>query len=134
MCDLKHIGADGIFRGHAQRHYDFRSGIRLGKNDHVVNWKKPNRPEWMTQEKYDAYPAEMQVREFKVNGNVYVTTFLHARKYHKQELAKIYERRWDVEMFQSYCLHKNIVVFNLPLLPALDRSIPSVDYAKFAIA
>ena len=26
MCDLKHIGADGIFRGHAQRHYDFRSG------------------------------------------------------------------------------------------------------------
>ena len=98
MCDLKQIGADGIFRGHAQRQYDFRSGIRLGKNDHVVNWKKPSRPEWMTQEKYDSYPAEMQVREFKVNGNVYVTTFLHARKYHKQELAKIYERRWDVEI------------------------------------
>lgn len=98
MCDLKHIGADGIFRGHAQRHYDFRSGIRLGKNDHVVNWKKPSKPEWMLQEKYDAYPTEMQVREFKVNGNVYVTTFLNARKYHKQELAKIYERRWDVEI------------------------------------
>lgn len=98
MCDLKYIGADGIFRGHAQRHYDFRSGIRLGKNDHVVNWKKPSKPEWMTQEKYDAYPTEIQVREFKVNGNVYVTTFLNARKYHKQELAKIYERRWDVEI------------------------------------
>lgn len=98
MCDLKHIGADGIFRGHAQRHYDFRSGTRLGKNDHVINWKKPSRPAWMTQEKYDAYPTEMQVREFKVNGNVYVTTFLNARKYHKQELAKIYERRWDVEI------------------------------------
>ncbi|MCX7125607.1 MAG: transposase [Gammaproteobacteria bacterium] len=98
MCDLKHIDADGIFRGHAQRHYDFRSGIRLGKNDHVVNWKRPSRPAWMTQEKYDAYPTEIQVREFKVNGNVYVTTFLNARKYHKQELAKIYERRWDVEI------------------------------------
>lgn len=98
MCDLKHIGADGIFRGHAQRHYDFRSGDRLGKNDHVVNWKKPSKPEWMSHEKYDTYPTEMQVREFKVNGNVYVTTFLDARKYHKQELAKIYERRWDVEI------------------------------------
>ena len=98
MCDLKHIGADGIFRGHAQRHYDFRSGIRLGKNDHVVGWIKPSKPEWMTQKQYAAYPAEIQVREFKVNGNVYVTTFVNARKYHKQTLAKIYERRWDVEI------------------------------------
>lgn len=98
LCDLKDIGADGIFRGHAQRHYDFRSGIRLGKNDHVMNWKKPIKPGWMNQEKYDAYPGEIQVREFKVNGNVYVTTFLNSRKYHKQELGRIYERRWDVEI------------------------------------
>jgi hypothetical protein len=98
MCDLKRIGADGIFRGFAQRHYDFRSGVKLGKNDHVVNWKKPTKPEWMTQEHYNSYPPGIQVREFKVNGNVYVTTFLNSKKQHKQELAKIYERRWDVEI------------------------------------
>lgn len=98
MCELKNIGADGIFRGFAQRHYDFRAGARLGKNDHVVNWKKPSKPEWMDQERYDAYPTEIQVREFKVNGNVYVTTFLNAKKYPKQELAKLYERRWEVEI------------------------------------
>lgn len=98
MCDLKTIGADGIFRGHAQRHYDFRSGIRLGKNDHIVSWEKPSKPDWMDQEKYDSYPAETQVREFKVDGNVYVTTFLKYKKYNKQELAKIYKRRWDVEI------------------------------------
>ena len=98
LYDLKHIGADGIFRGQAQRHYDFRSGVKLGKNDHVVHWKKPSKPAWMDQEQYDAYPIEIQVREFKVNGNVYVTTFLDTKKYHKQELAKIYERRWDVEI------------------------------------
>jgi hypothetical protein len=98
MADLKKIDADGIFRGQSQRHYDFRSGERLGKNDHIVFWEKPYKPAWMTQSKYDSYPDNIQVREFKVGGNIYVTTFLNARKYHKKELANIYERRWDVEI------------------------------------
>src|SRR5436853_1875353 len=50
MADLKKIGADGIFRGQGQRHYDFRSGKRLGKNDHIVYWEKPYKPAWMSQE------------------------------------------------------------------------------------
>lgn len=98
MADLNKIGSDGIFRGQGQRHYDFRSGERLGKNDHVVFWEKPYKPAWMAQDKYDSYPDKIQVREFKVAGNVYVTTFLNAKKYHKKELASIYGRRWDVEI------------------------------------
>jgi hypothetical protein len=91
------MGADGIFRGHSQRHYDFRTGTRLGKNDHITKWKKPVKPEWMLDEQYSVYPDEIEIREFKVNGDVYVTTFLNS-KYHKKELAQIYERRWDVEI------------------------------------
>ena len=98
MTDLMKIGADGIFRGQGQRHYDFRSGERLGKNDHVVFWKKPYKPAWMTQQEYDSYPNEIQIREFKVASNIYVTTFLNTKKYRKKELASIYERRWDVEI------------------------------------
>lgn len=98
MADLNKIGADGIFRGQSQRHYDFRRGECLGKNDHMVFWEKPQKPKWMDQEKYDFYPNKIQVREFKVAGNVYVTTFLDNKKYHKRELAKIYERRWEVEI------------------------------------
>jgi hypothetical protein len=98
MSDLKTIGADGIFQGQSQRHYDFRKGIHLGKKDHVVCWKKPKKPEWMTQEKYDLYPEEISVREFKVSGKIYVTTFLDEKKYPKRELAKIYERRWEIEI------------------------------------
>lgn len=90
MADLNIIGADGIFRGQGQRHYDFRSGERLGKNDHIAFWKKPYKPVWMTQKEYDSYPDKLQVREFKVSGNVYVTTFLNAKKYHRKELASIY--------------------------------------------
>ena len=97
MADLKKIGADGVFRGQSQRNYDFRMGQKLGKNDHIVNWEKPQKPEWMTQKQYEAYPDQISIREFKVSGHIYVTTFLD-KKYHKAELAQIYKRRWEVEL------------------------------------
>ena len=98
IADVVSKGADGIFRGHAQRHYDFRKGKCLGKEDHSVEWDKPQKPEWMPQEAYDTYPNQISVREFKVNGKVYVTTLLESKKYHKKELAKIYELRWQLEI------------------------------------
>ena len=98
MAELKKIGADGIFKGQSQRHYDFRKGTRLGKNDHIINWKKPAKPDWTDKVSYDNYPEEMSVREFKVAGHVYVTTFLDAKKYPKRELAKLYKMRWCVEL------------------------------------
>ena len=98
IADLLIKGADGIFRGQSQRHYDFRSGKKLGKKDHIVAWIKPRKPEWMTQDAYDAYAETIQVREFKVGGNVYVTTFLDEKQYLKNKLAAIYKRRWDVEI------------------------------------
>ena len=98
MADVLAKGADGIFRGQAQRHYDFRKGQPLGKNDHVVAWNKPKKSDWMTQEIYDAYPDQIKVREFKVNGKMYVTTLSDPKKYNKKELGKIYELRWHLEI------------------------------------
>jgi hypothetical protein len=98
MCDLMKKEVDGIFRAPGQRRYDFRKGVRLGKYDHIAKWKKPNKPDWLDQEQYKSYPDYLEIREFKVAGVVYVSTFLDAKKYHKQELATIYKRRWDVEI------------------------------------
>jgi hypothetical protein len=98
IADILGKGADGIFRGQSQRHYDFRKGERLGKNDHKVDWGKPSKPEWMDQKTYESYPEEIEVREFKAEGKVYVTTFLNDKGYHKKELARIYELRWQVEI------------------------------------
>lgn len=98
LADLKGKGADGIFRGQSQRNYDFRKGEKLGKNDHIVDWKKPKKPTWMDQKTYDAYPKKITIREFKVNGNIYVTTFLNSKRNHKKELAKIYKLRWQIEI------------------------------------
>ena len=98
IADVLAKGADGIFRGQAQRCYDFRKGQSLGKKDHIVEWNKPKKPEWMTQEIYDVYPDQIKVREFKVNGKIYVTTLLEHKKYNKKELAKIYDLRWHLEI------------------------------------
>lgn len=69
----------------------------MNRKDHIVAWIKPRRPEWMTQQEYEQYPKQIQVRELKVGGVIYVTTLLDAQKYHKKELAMIYKRRWEIE-------------------------------------
>lgn len=98
MADVLAKGADGIFRGQAQRRYDFRQGQSLGKKDHIAAWKKPKKPDWITQEIYDEYPTQIAVREFKVNRKIYVSTLLCPKKYNKKELSKIYELRWHLEI------------------------------------
>ncbi|MDQ6978004.1 MAG: hypothetical protein Q9M75_07815, partial [Ghiorsea sp.] len=46
--------------------------------------KPKKKPVWMTQEAYDELPDEIKIREFSVNGTVYVTTLLDAKTYHKR--------------------------------------------------
>ena len=88
-----------LVQNHAQRKPDFRLGQQLGPRDHLVTWKKPKRkPGWISQEGYDALPAEILIREFAVGGKVYVTTLLAPKSYHKKELAGLYLQRWSVEL------------------------------------
>ena len=98
IADLLSRGADGLFPGLNGRNYDFRKGEHLGKNDHIVEWRKPTRPEWMDKQTYDAYPKQIRIREFKVSRRIYVTTLLDDKKYNKKELAALYEFRWQVEL------------------------------------
>lgn len=98
IADVLERGADGIFRGQAQRRYDFRKGEALGEKDHIIEWIKPKKPDWMDPETYKSYPDKMRVREFKVSGKIYVTTLLNNKKYNKKEIAKVYEIRWQLEI------------------------------------
>src|SRR5437764_673378 len=45
-------GGDVVFRMHHLRDYDFRRGQRLGADDHVVTWHRPQRPDWMDEATY----------------------------------------------------------------------------------
>jgi hypothetical protein len=100
-------GVDVVFRQHQLRRVDFRSGRRLGREDHVVTWHKPQRPRWMDAATYAALPATLTVRElrlripkgkFRTREIVVVTTLLEPFRYAKSELEALYRRRWEAEI------------------------------------
>jgi len=98
IAALQAAGVEVLFERHAARRTDFRRGESLGQGDYRVRWRRPQRPEWMTAEQYAAMPEHLTVRELKCEGRVLVTTLLEPRKASRGELAKLYERRWNVEL------------------------------------
>lgn len=83
---------DILVPGIKQRLYSFEKGA-----DRLAVWKKPRRPKEMSVEDYKRYPDTIQIREFKRDGVIYMTTLLESKRYSKHELKKLYERRWDIE-------------------------------------
>jgi len=104
---LRQQGVDFAGRMHAKRHVDFRRGKRLGRYDHVVRWRKPVRPEWMSYEQYAAMPATLSIREFRYRiarpgyrprTIVVATTLLDNKRYSIADIAELYRLRWDAEI------------------------------------
>jgi len=100
-------GIDIVVRKHQHRPTDFRTGQRLGKDDHLISWKRPTRPKWMSVEQYATLPAELTLREvrirvsqkgFRTKSLVVVTTLLDAAQYPAEEIAGLYRRRWQAEL------------------------------------
>jgi len=49
-------------------------------------------------EQYRELTEVLQIRELAVDGIVYVTTLMDAKKYRRHELAEPYAQRWTVEL------------------------------------
>lgn len=107
MAELLERGADGTIRLHQSRHYDFSAGERLGRDDHVVEWARPARPDWMSKETYQATPKTLRIREvrFRVDRRGYrtkeiivATTLLDAAAYSEGDISELYGHRWRVEL------------------------------------
>lgn len=109
-CDLALVsqrGVDLVVRKHQLRRTDFRTGKRLGKEDHLVVWSRPQRPKWMSAEQYATLPTELTLREIRIRvaqrgmrtrSLVVVTTLLDAPQYPPEEIALLYRRRWQAEL------------------------------------
>jgi len=104
---LRGRGIDMAIRKHQSRHTDFRTGKRLGKNDHLVSWSKPERPQWMSVEQYAELPNELTLREvrvvvtqkgFRTDVVVVTTTLFDTEEYSAEEIAILYRRRWQAEL------------------------------------
>lgn len=104
---LQAAGVQVCVRMHANKKYDFATGKRLGPLDHLVVWKRPRRPKWMSEEEYRRLPAELNLREIGIDlpqrggagGRVVVaTTLVDAEAYPKDDIAELYNWRWQVEV------------------------------------
>lgn len=104
---LKQRSVDTVVRKHQLRATDFRTGDRLGPDDHLVRWEKPQRPAWMSRKQYATLPDELTLREvrihvaqkgFRTKLLVVVTTLLDAERYPASEIAALYRRRWQAEL------------------------------------
>jgi hypothetical protein len=104
---LMELGVDFVTRVHQRRSLDFRLGRRLGRDDHVVEWKLPQKPTWMDQQTYDRMPASIEVREvrvrvsepgFRTESFVVVSTLTDALAYPRGDIAELYHYRWLAEL------------------------------------
>jgi Transposase DDE domain len=89
--------AAGLFEAHASRTVDWTKGHSIDTLDHIVEWKKPSKPEWMSQDEYEQIPDVIEVREFKHKNKILVTTILDNEKFSKNKLGELYFQRWRVE-------------------------------------
>jgi len=104
---LQELGVDVVTRLHQLREADFRRGRRLGADDHLVEWPKPQRPDWLDQETYDRLPDRLCVREmkfairergFRTQSMVVVTTLRDDQEVSREALADLYRQRWHAEL------------------------------------
>ena len=115
FCDYVTIAAlwlrqvDTVLRLNSSRPCDLRKGKRLGRYDRLVVWQKPARkPRTATKKLWRRLPAPITLRlicypvcvpGYRTEKIVLVTTLLDPVVYPAAELARLYLRRWQVELF-----------------------------------
>ena len=98
---------DCVVRLHQKRRADFRRGQCVARGDRVVVWRRPQRPEWMDEATYATIPPTLRLRQilvevhesgFRVEKLVVVTTLLDADRYPAEDIAQLYQYRWNAEL------------------------------------
>ncbi|MCI0356015.1 MAG: IS4 family transposase, partial [Acidobacteria bacterium] len=106
---LRLRGVGSVFRLHQARPADLRHGQRLGPKDREVLWQKPpQKPAWLPPSRWKLIPGELPVRVlrfqlarrgFRPESVTLVTTLLDAQAYPAQDIAQLYARRWQIELW-----------------------------------
>lgn len=109
IASLWRRGVDSVLRLNERRPHNFRKGQRLGKNDRLLTWQKPKRKrKTATRKIWNSLPDQITLRlirypvcipGFRPRQILLVTTLLDPEAYPAAELAGLYLRRWQVELF-----------------------------------
>jgi hypothetical protein len=100
-------GVDVVTRLPASRWADFRRGRRLGKDDHLVTWRRTARPDWLTPKEAALFPQTLTLREIRVSIEIrgfrteqvtVITTLLDNVAFPAHEISQLYRRRWQAEL------------------------------------
>jgi hypothetical protein len=104
---LKQRGIDTVTRVHHCRRVDFRRGKRLGKDDHIVEWRRPGRIRTIDWQALKLLPEQLTIREthvriqqagFRCRSMIVVSTLLDAEAVSASDLAELYRARWNAEL------------------------------------
>jgi hypothetical protein len=104
---LKQRGIDTVTRVHHCRRVDFRRGKRLGKDDHIVEWRRPGRIRSIDWQTLKLLPERLTIREtrvriqqagFRCRSMIVVSTILDAEAVSANDLANLYRARWTAEL------------------------------------
>jgi hypothetical protein len=104
---LKQRGIDTVTRVHHCRRVDFRRGKRLGKDDHIVEWRRPGRIRSIDWQTLKSLPEQLTIREthvriqqpgFRCRSMIVVSTILDAEAVSASDLAELYRARWNAEL------------------------------------
>jgi putative transposase len=107
LAILRLGGVHFCARLHQLRLSDFRRGRRLGPDDHLVTWIRPQRPRWMSKKLYAQIPRTMTLRELRFQVTVpgrrvetltVVTSLTDADAYPQEDIATLYGYRWNAEL------------------------------------
>jgi IS4 transposase len=97
ISELLNKSAHGVFKASNTRNNESEVIDKNGKNDLIVLWHKPSKPDWMNEDEYRKHPRTLTLRLIKINGIAYITT-LTDKKYHRKEIGKLYSERWKIEL------------------------------------
>lgn len=103
-------GVPALMRLHHARSADLRRGKHLGKNDRLLVWHKPQNLErrYIPLKLWKCLGPELSVRilrytlrrrGFRTRSVTLVTTLLDPERYPADQLALLYARRWQIELW-----------------------------------
>ena len=100
-----------LFRLHHARPKDFRQGKRLGKNDRLLLWRRPDdwqKPRYLPKSLWQLLPKELSLRMvrftleipgYRTKSVTLITTLLDPKLFPAAALAQLYARRWRIELW-----------------------------------
>ena len=111
IAKLQDLGVDSVVTLARRKPVSKKACLReLGYNDLLIEWPKPpyNKNLSYSREVWETLPSKLVMRQIKVTVTqpgfrckqfYIVTTLLDQRKYPRDEIAAIYLKRWEVELF-----------------------------------